>query len=389
MGVTLDKSFLFSKSFNSVFATMARNKKKTMAGKDTAKKARKKTPPPAASSSSSRSKSTPKPSKSPTKASKSTTKPSEPTRSTKRVISTAKTTGDSTNASKKPRGNPGNFHGAPLSVLGSWWEAYAATKGWKQTFWKDFLKEWYQKFPVVDEADDSANAHLDADPDVYFARRASLAVSYRDFLQIIFHLDIFSQTIKRWFSTKKTKHKLTTRGPYDKYLARLGTIQGPPRRPAIHKFYMNHPEYAPIVEAEYQARFGVAPKESDADEDTGGDVEGGAQEERVGGDGVEDSAGTSGADQAAKGGDGEDDDQSDGDEDEEEEDEAKEDEAKKRRNYALSNRVSIAKELYLELSEEEKAALQDELGEHMSAKRAAYESALKGEDLFDPLLLLE
>lgn len=159
---------------------MARSKKKTMAGKDTIRKVRKKTPPPTASSS-----------KASSDMSKSTAKPTKPAQSAKRVSSTAKTTEASTKAPKKPRGNPGNFHGEPLSVLESWWEAYFATTGWKQAFWKDFLKEWDEKFPAVNKDDDSDNAHLDADPDVHFARRAPLAVRYPDFLQNILSKQLY------------------------------------------------------------------------------------------------------------------------------------------------------------------------------------------------------
>lgn len=162
---------------------------------------------------------------------------------------------------------------------------------------------------------------------------------------------------------------------------------------------MNHPKYAPLVAAEYQARFGGTKaededegcdKDDDDDDDVGGEKEGRDKAEQGGSD--VDGDGEDGDD----GGEDEDDgDGNEGDEDDRDEGDKKEGNKSEEeggggeRQYALSRRVLIAKELYDQLSEDEKAVLQNELEEQFAEKCAAYQRSLNGEDLFNPESLPE
>lgn len=75
------------------------------------------------------------------------------------------------------------------------------------------------------------------------------------------------------------------------------------------------------------------------------------------------------------GGDGEDDEGSDDEDDH------------TQKNFALSRRVMVARELYNSLPDETKESLLQDCQKEYEARKASYAKALAGEDLYDPTLV--
>lgn len=312
---------------------------------------------------------------------------------------------------KKKRGNQGNFHGEALEFLQSHFAAYMAASGKKKGFWDDFFPAWDRKFPplalekqnassskkplnalVGDYGSDGDNSETE-EPSAYFERsvsRAVRSVSISHFIVLIFCFCV--QVLKRWFSTRMTKERAADRNPFDKYLAQLNTQGGVPRQLPVEKFYMKFSDSAQEVEAEYQKRFGPGSGGRDGkdDEEVGSKSdersEDGVKDAAVGddGDGRDgEGAGSKGKGKskgpikdAAEGSD----DGSDGE---------GEDEEENPKGFALSRRVTIAKELFSKKSPQAQAAIRKQAEEHHASRKAAYEKALLGEDWYDADLLPE
>lgn len=163
---------------------------------------------------------------------------------------------------------------------------------------------------------------------------------------------------------------------------------------------MKFSDSAQEVEAEYQKRYGKgsAEDEDEASIERIGDSKGTTDVDGEGNDNaiskgkeVEVLSAKIGDEKVDGEGDGEgegdDDGEDEGDDDDEEEDE--EDKHNGAKNFALSRRVTIAKELFANKSPEAQAAIQTEAEEHYNSRHAAYEKALAGEDWYDADLLLE
>ncbi|KAE9395890.1 hypothetical protein BT96DRAFT_997267 [Gymnopus androsaceus JB14] len=292
------------------------------------------------------------------------------------------------------RGNKGNFHG------------YAAAEGKKFKFWVDFFAARKKKYPPLDnswdddnrEDEDGSHTAAAKDPPAVGAESSAAAAAEdppavgtgsgaaadassataepsgtaaqpcgaaegnssagpsdtpeptkADDPSILFARHVVKKMLKRWFSTRLTRQKTAQKNPFEKYLSALNTHRGAPHTPQ----QPSCPSSSPSPDKN-------AAKGLDQSSGSGPTTEN--PEERGEGEKV------------------------DADNEEDEEDGSDGEEGSK---YVLAHRVRTAKEMFVWLSEDEKAALREELDKDHDEKKECYDRALKGEDYYDPALLDE
>lgn len=208
-----------------------------------------------------------------------------------------------------------------------------------------------------------------------------------------------------------TKERAAQKNPFEKFMSRLNTHQGPPRKPPAYKFLMRHPDYKQAVYDEYKRRFG--PGDRSKGSDTGEQASGptsasgppdasaskpsaskpSASDPSSSNLSASDPSASNSSTAAASSGKSLDSsertEESAPDADADADNGESSDEDEENPQYALSHRVQVAKQMFARLSKEEKEELKTELEKDYNEKKELYEKAAKGEDLYDPGLLTE
>lgn len=191
-----------------------------------------------------------------------------------------------------------------------------------------------------------------------------------------------------------TKERATQKNPFDKFMSRLNTHQGPPRKSPAHKFMMRHPDYKQAIYDEYKRRFGLS-KADDLGEQASGATPSPDPSTSTS-DALNPSGSTAGSGESPDVPDADvqkeknaQDADADADVNTDVDSGESSDEDEENPRYVLSRRVQVAKEMFAQLSEEEKAELTDDLEVDFQKKKELYEKAARGEDLYDPGLLTQ
>ncbi|KAE9398402.1 hypothetical protein BT96DRAFT_994880 [Gymnopus androsaceus JB14] len=243
-----------------------------------------------------------------------------------------------------------------------------AASGKKKPFWLEFFKAWNQKFPPLPlKAASAPSKPLDSLVDGY-GSESEESEEEADDPHVHFAHTVSRAVLKRWFLTRMTKDRSTDKNPFDKFLAQLNTRSGSPCRLPIEKFYMKFSDSAQEVEAEYQRCFGKVNEDAKNVDEGGMDVDREVNKDATDvGKGKE--AGPVLKRRVMRREQRDKEEDEDNDEDGDEEDNAK--------NFALSRRVTIAKELFAKKSPEAQAAIQTEAQEYHDSRQSAYEQALQ------------
>lgn len=178
-------------------------------------------------------------------------------------------------------------------------------------------------------------------------------------------------------------------------MSHLNTHQGPPRKSPAYKFLMRHPDYKEALDDEYKRRFGPNSQSKVADRASGATSSPGPLTSTTGtdnsshisnapeADAEAEADANANADADAKA------DADKGADADADADSGESGEEEENPRYALSHRVQVAKDVFAQLSAEEKAELKADLEQDFQKKKELYEKAARGENLYDPALLTQ
>ncbi|KAJ3738210.1 hypothetical protein EV360DRAFT_90698 [Lentinula raphanica] len=286
----------------------------------------------------------------------------------------------------RKQGNQGHFHGEPLLLLESYAQAYVDAGMNKTLFWKEFWVAWYKEYPPLSqEASSSSNdasssvpsndasssvPSNDASSSVPTNEDAAVsAPANSDSLgDVIPDQDVLNartasaQKIKSWFSNRATKFKNREKNPFLHYLRRLDKKLIPPRLVALHKFFMQLPEYSGEVEARYQLQYGGKSKDDEEVDEL---------------------------DESEKEGDGEKKEEVENDDDENDGEGEEGNKDGEQKSLALSRRVHIAYTLFASKPQEVKDRVAHLRQADYEERKKKFEASLSGDDLFDEALVPE